>query len=249
MFGSLAMCENHRGAPSRTRNLFNRMSLSARPTAVVFDLDGLMFNTEELYQEVGTELLRRRGCEFTPALLDKMMGRPGHIALQCMIDEHALSDTVVELQRESDVIFHAILDTRLAPMPGLMPLLAALEERQIPKAIATSSRRSFLTTVLARFQLEPRFAFTITAEDVTHGKPDPEIYLTASRRMQRAPAEVLVLEDSHNGCRAAITAGTFAVAVPGGHSHRHDFTGAQFIAESLADPRIYRTLGLDSPQR
>jgi HAD superfamily hydrolase (TIGR01509 family) len=220
------------------------MSTLVRPTAVVFDLDGLMFNTEELYQDVGAELLRRRGRVFSPELLDKMMGRPGYVSLQLMIDEHALADTVPQLQQESDEIFFDILATRLAPMPGLVELLAALEAAEIPKAIATSSRRAFLANVLGRFEMAPRFAVTLAAEDVVCGKPDPEIYLTAARRLQRAPAEVLVLEDSHNGCRAAVAAGTHAVAVPGGHSRRHDFTGARFIAESLADRRIYEALGL-----
>jgi HAD superfamily hydrolase (TIGR01509 family) len=204
-----------------------------------------MFNTEELYQDVGTELLRRRGHVFSSQLLDRMMGRPGSVALQLMIDEHSLRESVSELQQESDEIFATILDQRLAPMPGLLSLLAALEQASIPKAIATSSRRSFLTNVLARYDMEPRFAFTITSEDITHGKPDPEIYLTAARRLRRQPAELLVLEDSHNGCRAAVAAGAHAVAVPGGHSRRHDFTGAKFIADSLADERIYAALGLD----
>jgi HAD superfamily hydrolase (TIGR01509 family) len=220
------------------------MSSVVRPSAVVFDLDGLMFNTEDLYQDVGSELLRRRGHVFTPGLLDKMMGRPGAIALQFMIDEHALTDTVPQLQAECDDIFFTILSARLAPMPGLLALLDALESANIPKAIATSSRRSFLAQVLQPFALQPRFVFTLTAEDVTHGKPDPEIYLTAASRLDRHPGEVLVLEDSQNGCRAAVAAGAFAVAVPGGHSLRHDFSGAQFIAESLADRRIYDALGI-----
>ena len=69
------------------------------PRAVLFDLDGLMFNTEELYQDVGAELLRRRGHAFTQELLDQMMGRPGRIALQCMIDRHGLDATVEQLQQ------------------------------------------------------------------------------------------------------------------------------------------------------
>src|SRR5262245_22289269 len=103
------------------------------PRAVVFDLDGLMFNTEELYQEVGSELLRRRGYDFTQELLDQMMGRPSHIALQIMIDTHTLKATVEELLAETDEIFPDILRTRLAPMPGLLELLDALEQRKIPK--------------------------------------------------------------------------------------------------------------------
>lgn len=215
--------------------------------AVVFDLDGLMFNTEELYQQVGTELLRRRGKPFTPDLLDQMMGRPGSVSLQIMIDWHGLTCTVADLVRETDEIFPAILDRELAPMPGLLLLLDALERAGIPKAIATSSRRSFVDQVLPRFSLDPRFQFVLTSENVVQGKPHPEIYCTAAARLGLSPAATMVLEDSQNGCRAAVAAGAFAVAVPGGHSHSHDFAGAQFIAESLADPRIYAALELAPP--
>jgi HAD superfamily hydrolase (TIGR01509 family) len=215
-----------------------------RPRAVVFDLDGLMFNTEDLYQFVGGELLRRRGHVFTGELLDRMMGRPGRVALSIMIEHHGLEATVEQLTAETDEIFPAILDARLAPMPGLVELLAALEAAGIPKAIATSSRRSFVDDVLGRFDFGPRFRFILSAEDVVEGKPDPEIYLTAAKRHDVLPSEMLVLEDSQNGCRAAVRAGAVAVAVPGGHSRTHDFTGAMLVAESLADRRIYGLLGI-----
>jgi HAD superfamily hydrolase (TIGR01509 family) len=214
------------------------------PRAVVFDLDGLMFNTEELYQEVGSELLRRRGYEFTQELLDKMMGRPSHIALQMMIDTHALKATVEELLAETDEIFPEILRQRLAPMPGLVELLDALERERIPKAIATSSRRAFVERVLGTFGYQPRFAHILTSEDITHGKPDPEIYLKAAARLGLSPGEILVLEDSQNGCRAAVAAGAVTVAVPGEHSKQHDFSGAALVAETLRDRRIYQLLEL-----
>jgi len=212
--------------------------------AVVFDLDGLMFNTEELYQLVGTELLRRRGFEFTQELLDQMMGRPSGVALQMMIDTHCLKATVQELLAETDEIFPEILRTRLAPMPGLVELLAELEARQVPKGIATSSRRSFVERVLGQFGYQSRFSPILTSEDITHGKPHPEIYLLAASRLGIAPCQMLVLEDSQNGCRAAVAAGAIAIAVPGTHSARHDFGGAALVAESLADRRIYERLGL-----
>ncbi|MEX2176887.1 MAG: HAD family phosphatase [Pirellulaceae bacterium] len=214
------------------------------PRAVVFDLDGLMFNTEELYQDVGSELLRRRGYVFTPELLDQMMGRPSQVALQIMIDTHTLKATVEELVAETDEIFPEILRTRLAPMPGLVELLAALERHNVPKGIATSSRRSFVERVLGAFAFEPRFSPILTSEDIVEGKPHPEIYLLAASRLSIAPAEMLVLEDSQNGCRAAVAAGAIAVAVPGGHSRRHDFSGAELVADSLGDPRIFDRLGL-----
>ena len=219
-------------------------SETLRPQAVVFDLDGLMFNTEELYQDVGAELLRRRGCQFTIELLNQMMGRPSRVALQIMIDWHSLDATVEQLASETEQIFPMFLDSRLAFMPGLAELLAALEQAGLPKAIATSSSRRFVTNVLSRFDLEPRFAFVLTAEDVVQGKPHPEIYQKAAQRLGLAPSQVMVLEDSQNGWLAAAAAGTLAVAVPGGHSRHHDFNQATLVADTLTDPRIYDLLGL-----
>ena len=215
-----------------------------RPHVVVFDLDGLMFNTEELYQCVGTEVLRRRGKTFDADLLNAMMGRPPRVSLQLMIDWHKLEATVEELALENDEIFCDLLDTRLAYMPGLEELLSSLEAAGIPKAIATSSGPKFVANVLGRFDLAPRFDFILTCDDIIDGKPHPEIYLTAAKRFGVKPSEILVLEDSQNGCRAAVAAGTFAVAVPAGHSHGHDFAGAKLVIDTLADPRLYEVLGL-----
>ncbi|MDX1963288.1 MAG: HAD family phosphatase [Pirellulales bacterium] len=221
------------------------MRLPSEPIlAVVFDHDGLIFNTEELYQQVGTQLLARRGKTFDLELLDQIMGRPPQVSFPLMINYHGLTDTPEQLARESTEIFTGILDDQLQTMPGLLELLELLEARQIPKAVGTSSGRRFVQKCLGKFELEPRFEFLLTAEDVTHGKPDPEIYLAAARRLQVPPAQMLVLEDSQTGCRAAVAAGAYAVAVPGGHSLRHDFTGAAFIADSLADPRIREVLGV-----
>jgi HAD superfamily hydrolase (TIGR01509 family) len=222
----------------------NEAARQSRPAAAVFDLDGLLFNTEELYQQVGSELLRRRGHEFGPDLLNAMMGRPGRVALQMMIDYHRLHDTVETLAEESAAIFPAILDQRLAFMPGVPELLEALEKAGVPKAVATSSGRRFTSDVLGRFRLEPRFQFVLTAEDVVEGKPHPEIYLKAAVHFGVEPAEIVVFEDSQNGCRAAVAAGAIAVAVPGGHSRTHDFSGAALVAETLADRRIYELLGI-----
>jgi HAD superfamily hydrolase (TIGR01509 family) len=225
------------------------MSPPACLRAVVFDLDGLIFNTEELYQFVGEELLRRRDKTFPPDLLDQTMGRPQRIALQLMIDYHRLDVTVDQLMLETAEVFAAILGERLALMPGVSELLAALEAAGIPKAIATSSNRDFVADVLGRFQLTPRFQFILTGDDITHGKPHPEIYLLAARRFGIAPSEMMVLEDSRHGCAAAVAAGTFAVAVPAGRSRTHGFDGAALVADTLRDPRIYAALGVQASSK
>lgn len=211
-------------------------------SAVTFDLDGLMFNTEMIYGRVMRQLLEKRSKPFQQELLDQMMGRPGFIALTIFRDWHNLDETVEDIYADSDALFLEILDRELAPMPGLVELLTALEANKIPKAIATSSRLPLVCRMLDHFGWRSRFDFILTSADVLHGKPNPEIYLKAAAKHGIAPPAMLVLEDSHNGCRAAIDAGAHAVAVPGDHSHQHDFTGAQFIADTLADRRIYELL-------
>ena len=214
------------------------MTASSRIEAVAFDLDGLLVNTEELYQHVGTELLRRRGHSFEPELLDAMMGRPQQVSLKIMIEWHGLTDTIEMLATETGEIFVSLLDTQLRTMPGAMELLDLLDARGIARGVATSSGPDFAHDVLGRMGIRDRFAFVLTSADVTHGKPHPEIYRTAAQRLAVDPGAMLVLEDSQAGCKAAVAAGAVAVAVPGGHSRRHDFTGAVFVAETLADPRI-----------
>ncbi len=214
------------------------------PRAVVFDMDGLMFNTEDVYYQVGCELLRQRGYEFTKELSDAMMGRPPQPSFEVMIRWHSLGDTWQQLATESEKVFVELLDRRLAPMPGLLKLLDDLESARIPKAICTSSSRNVLGAVLSRMDMEPRFQFTLTAEDIVHGKPDPEIYLKAADRFGVPPDQMLVLEDSQTGCRSAAAAGAFTVAVPGEHSRDQDFSMASLVIDSLGDKRLYEVLGL-----
>ena len=169
--------------------------------AVVFDMDGLMFNTEDVYSLVGGELLRRRGHVFSDELKKEMMGLPPEKSFGVMIRRLGLTEDWRTLAAESNAYFLEILAANIQPMPGLMELLDRLERASIPKAIATSSARSLLDACLTQFRLQPRFQFFLTAEDVTHGKPHPEIYLTAASRFGLPSAEILVLEDSQNGCR------------------------------------------------
>ncbi len=211
---------------------------------VVFDLDGLIFNTEELYEQVGAEVLRRRGRQFNEELLHRMMGRPGAVALQMMIDHHDLPETVEQLAAESMEIFQAVLETQLATMPGVLELVAALEAADLPKGVATSSSRAFAHDVLGRFNLLDRFAFVLAAEDIREGKPHPEIYQAAGERLGLPTGRIMVLEDSQNGCRAAVAAGAYTVAAPAGLSRSHDFAGAALVADTLCDRRIYEALGL-----
>lgn len=209
---------------------------------VVFDLDGLMVNTEEVFHQAGNELLRPRGHEMTRELLSRMMGRRAKESFAMLIEELGLAETVDSLLAESEAIFHQMLETKLAPMPGLFELLDELDSRGLSKAVATSSSRPYLAMILSRFELTSRFAFTLTAEDVTHGKPHPEIYQLAAKRLGLLPEQLLVLEDSETGSKAAAAAGASVIAVPHDYSRDHDFSHVHHIAAGLGDPVIRRVL-------
>jgi HAD superfamily hydrolase (TIGR01509 family) len=212
--------------------------------AVAFDLDGLMFNTEDVYWKVGSELMRRRGLKYTEELSHAIMGRPPQVCFETMIEWHSLDDTWEAMAAESEKVFVSMLDEGVDAMPGMLDLLDSLERSAIPKAICTSSSPDVVEAVLSRFGIRPRFKFVLTAADITHGKPHPEIYRKAAARFGIEPWEMLVLEDSQTGCRAAAASGAFTVAVPAGLSREHDFSQADLVAESLADPLILDVLGL-----
>ncbi len=215
--------------------------------AVVFDMDGTILNTEMLYPQVSTEILRRRGLTLTQELTDAMMGRPAPKAFQVMIDWHDLADSIETLHRESEEIFADILESSLGLMPGFTELFKSILESKYPVAVCTSATRNTAIDLLGRFNITPELQFVIGGDEVQHGKPDPEIYLTAADRLGISPGEIVVFEDSETGCKAAIDAGTYAIAVPGDHSRGHGFDGAQFIAETLHDQRIYERLDLRLP--
>jgi HAD superfamily hydrolase (TIGR01509 family) len=112
----------------------------------------------------------------------------------------------------------------------------------MPVAVATSALREYADFVLTQLELKRRFQFVLTSEDIRHGKPDPEIYLLAATQLNLLPVQMMVLEDSANGCRAAVLAGAFTVAVPNRHTQKHNFAGARLVADTLADPRILAAL-------
>ena len=210
--------------------------------AVVFDMDGLMFNTEDLYDQVGDAILLKRGKRFTNDVKLAMMGLPGDKAFQVMIDRCELEDSIEQLQNETEALFAEMLPREIRTMPGLLELLDRLEQKGIPKGIATSSHQRFASVALSQFDLQPRFEFVLTAESVTQGKPHPEVYLLAAEKMKVHPNSILVLEDSQTGSTAAAAAGACVIAVPTEHSKACDFSHVYAVADGLDDEIVWQTI-------
>jgi HAD superfamily hydrolase (TIGR01509 family) len=213
--------------------------------SVVFDLDGLMIDTEPIFEESARRLLRRRGRALVPGVLEAMMGTPALAALQIFRAAHGLAESVDELRAECSQLFAEVLGQQPVPlMPGVMELLSRLEQKGIPKAIATSSSARYVQRIMAPHNLLNRFVFVLTCDDVKLGKPSPEIYEKAAARFGHSAAEMLVLEDSPNGLRAAKAAGGRCVVVPHALVPLNDLAGADAIIPSLTAPELLEMLGL-----
>jgi len=209
--------------------------------AVCFDMDGLLFNTEDLYDEMGVEMLRRRGKTLDHELVRRMMGLQADAALKLFIEHYDLSDTAEELKQEGDEFFDRHLPTRLAPMSGAVRLLDSLTQNKTrPLALTTSSDKAAVERIMAICDFRHHFDFWLTAEDIEQSKPHPEIYATAAERFGITTNEMLVFEDSENGCKSGVAAGAHVIAIPS--KLTHDYTGSLFVAESLEDVRIRKLL-------
>ncbi|MEZ6045068.1 MAG: HAD family phosphatase [Planctomycetaceae bacterium] len=211
--------------------------------AVVFDLDGLMFNTEDIFEIAARDLLGKRGHELTDDIRRMMMGRRAFEAFDMLREVLELDETVEELLEESDELYKTVLDAQLAPMPGLYELLEHIEANQLPKAVATSSHRAYLNNILGRFDMTERFNHLLTAEDVSMGKPHPEIYLKAAETLGVNPTEMIVLEDSQAGSEAAHAAGACIISVPNRHTIKHDFSMATHVVDRLNHPTVMGLVG------
>lgn len=218
------------------------MSHSAAIRAVVFDLDGLMLNTEDIFELAGVELMARRGLVMTDEIRHSMMGRRPTEAFTVLKKLTGITDHLEDLMRETWNLFDVIAENRLATMPGLHEVLSLIDARQLPRAVATSSPRDYMQHLLQKFGLLQGFHTTLTAEDVTHGKPHPEIYLKAAKMLQVEPSEMLVLEDSETGTRAAAAAGAYTVSVPNRHTESGDFSQSHLRVPSLLDERLHALL-------
>lgn len=208
-------------------------------------MDGLLFETESLYWQVGQRILQRRSHQFTSELQQRMMGRVGAAAFEQMIAFHGLSDDPHQLLAEGEEIYHELLAEGPQPMPGMEELIRMLQTTGMPFGIATSSRSVFARKILQPQSWFDSLAFLLTGDDVTQGKPHPEIYLRAAERLAICPSQMLVLEDSGNGSAAAVAAGAVVIAVPNACTQTHPFDSVFAIANSLRDPIIRQLIGIE----
>jgi HAD superfamily hydrolase (TIGR01509 family) len=221
------------------------VAVTGRPSAAVFDNDGLLLDTEEAWTRAERTLFARRQRDFTDADKRTLIGSSRSMAavkLEALLDRpdqgEALMDELLELVM--DEALHGV-----APRPGALELIARLSEAGVPLAVASNSEPQFVERVLAGAGLLDGgpFATIVTVADIEQPKPEPDIYLEACRRLGVAPADAVALEDSPIGVAAAAAAGMFVIGVP--YFAGSDIPGASLLVESLADRAVLRAFGLD----
>jgi|SRR5690625_588782 len=182
---------------------------------VIFDMDGLLFDTETIAFKAFKDTLSKYGYKFTIDIFKKMIGLgPGEdeIVLKTEYGDDFIMDTIEE---EFKARFETLLKSEgLKIKPGTYELLKALDDYSIDRCIASSSSRKTIQSYLEMSNLENRFDFYISGDEVKHGKPYPDIFLEACDRAGKKTKHAIVLEDSYNGFLAAYRAGINCVIVP-----------------------------------
>src|SRR4051794_23670395 len=202
--------------------------------AIIFDMDGLMIDSESLYWAAGREVARRYGKTVQDQTLGRMMGRSPIDSMRVFATELGIDRPWAELLEERDVMVYEAMQRGVTAMPGLLDVLAEFKAHY-RLAICTSARTPFVKVALEGLGIADRFDAVQTSEGVTHGKPDPEIYLKAMAKVDAEPSECVVLEDSSNGALAAKRAGAYTIAVPSVHTRDQDFTFVDYVARDLRD--------------
>jgi HAD superfamily hydrolase (TIGR01509 family) len=201
-----------------------------RPVAVIFDMDGLILDTEPLAARAWGDAAMALGVEFDMALAHAMVGRD-FADCASMVRAHYRAGYPVEaLLGRWHAAYDEIVEREGVPMkPGVRELLDWLEDRAIPRAVATSTRRERARAKLIRTALLPRFHEIVGGDEVTRGKPAPDIYVEAARRLGVNAGDCLVLEDSEPGIRAALAARMTPIMVPDMHLPPEDLLAIDLL--------------------
>jgi HAD superfamily hydrolase (TIGR01509 family) len=191
------------------------MALPRPPRAVIFDMDGTLFDSERLYADAFEAVVAELGCDVDPQFVLRCIGLPRPETLELFERDHGHLRVTEQIFDAWD----AECDRRMAVervdlKPGAPELLATLSSIGIPCAIATSSRRHHVERNFAGHDIGHHFSAIIAHGDYRHGKPAPDPFLEAARRLGIAPDHCLALEDSHNGVLSASSAGMMTVMVP-----------------------------------
>ena len=211
------------------------MPLSGRYRAVIFDMDGLLLDTETLWHEAEAELFRRHGAEFTHEDQLRVIGTSFDTSARYFAERLGWPvDRRMELVHESTALMHERVRDQVHARPGAVELIQRLRTLEgVRLGLASNSPRYLVDDALATAGMTDAFETIVTADDVERPKPAPDIYLLVCERLGVDPSEALALEDSSSGVVAAKAAGLTCIAVP--MFAETDVSAADRVIASLED--------------
>lgn len=190
------------------------MSLPRAPRAVIFDMDGLLFDTEALYQRSFVDIAKLPMYAVSSDVIALMIGVPWVRGRELMLERLGDRFPIDEYYRRVVMRFEELSETDLKVKPGVIELLDLLDVRGLPRCIATSSAHGTVNAHLARYDMSSRFDAVVGHGDYENSKPSPDPYLVAARRLAVPASACLALEDSFTGVRSAAAAGMMTIMVP-----------------------------------
>jgi HAD superfamily hydrolase (TIGR01509 family) len=204
--------------------------------AVVFDLDGVLLDSEQVWDDAREQLAKERGGRWHAQAQRDMMGMSSTEWSRYMHETVGLPEPPEEINRE---VVERLSATYREQLPALPCARAAVERlaARWPLGLASSSNRELIDLALELLGVQHLFAATVSSEEVARGKPAPDVYLEAARRLQVDPANAAAVEDSNNGILAAKAAGMRVLAIPNRHfpPDEEALAQADVVLDSLAE--------------
>lgn len=204
--------------------------------AVIFDMDGVLVDSEPLHVSVVTSMFVDYKIPLSKNMFNRFAGSTSLSMWKTLSEEFNLKMSVAELSAENINRFVNTLNSTdgVQLFDGVREVLTNLNKKGIPIALASSSNKPIVESVMNKFDLKQYFNTIVTGNDVKHSKPHPEIFLTASRNLGVPPMECIVVEDSPNGVKAAHAAGMSCIGFASDKNH-HDISYATWLIKSFGE--------------
>lgn len=204
--------------------------------AVIFDMDGVLLDSEPLHDKVNLEILRNYGIEADKSVTNPFIGRTSEALWSAMIEQFQLPESPdILIARQWDLVISYLPDSGIKESEGLSELLENLAGKGIRTAVASSSRIGFIRAVFDHLKLWTRMESFTGGDEVEHGKPAPDIYLKSVEKIGVPPRNCLAVEDSTAGVLSAKAAGMFTVGYHNPTSDGQDVSAADRTVGSLRE--------------